>query len=94
MILVVGLSPAWQRTLEYERFIVGKVNRALWGERNGIGERRQCCPRGEPVGRQSPVVDRRGRRDGRTPGPVAQGQSTPCANYPCPLRNADLSDDY
>ena len=28
MILVVGLSPAWQRTLEYERFIVGKVNRA------------------------------------------------------------------
>lgn len=28
MILVVGLSPAWQRTLEYERFFVGKVNRA------------------------------------------------------------------
>ena len=28
MILVVGLSPAWQRTLEYERFVVGKVNRA------------------------------------------------------------------
>ena len=28
MILVVGLSPAWQRTLEYERFVAGKVNRA------------------------------------------------------------------
>ena len=28
MILVVGLSPAWQRTLEYDRFVVGKVNRA------------------------------------------------------------------
>ncbi len=28
MILVVGLSPAWQRTLEYERFVVGNVNRA------------------------------------------------------------------
>jgi tagatose 6-phosphate kinase len=28
MILVVGLSPAWQRTLEYERFTVGDVNRA------------------------------------------------------------------
>ena len=28
MILVVGLSPSWQRILEYERFVVGKVNRA------------------------------------------------------------------
>lgn len=28
MILVVGLSPAWQRTLLFENFIPGKVNRA------------------------------------------------------------------
>ena len=28
MILVVGLSPAWQRTLEFESFSVGEVNRA------------------------------------------------------------------
>jgi tagatose 6-phosphate kinase len=28
MILVVGLSPAWQRTLLFEKFIPGKVNRA------------------------------------------------------------------
>jgi len=28
MILVVGLSPAWQRTLTFERIIPGKVNRA------------------------------------------------------------------
>src|SRR5207249_1617308 len=28
MILVVGLSPAWQRTLVFEDFIPGKVNRA------------------------------------------------------------------
>ncbi|HTS17531.1 MAG TPA: hexose kinase [Verrucomicrobiae bacterium] len=29
MILVVGLSPAWQRTLVFERFVPGKVNRAI-----------------------------------------------------------------
>ena len=28
MILVVGLSPAWQRTLQFEKLIPGKVNRA------------------------------------------------------------------
>src|SRR5882724_11167327 len=28
MILVVGLSPAWQRTLAFEKIIPGKVNRA------------------------------------------------------------------
>jgi tagatose 6-phosphate kinase len=28
MILVVGLSPAWQRTLEFEKIVPGKVNRA------------------------------------------------------------------
>jgi tagatose 6-phosphate kinase len=28
MILVVGLSPAWQRTLEFEEIVPGKVNRA------------------------------------------------------------------
>jgi tagatose 6-phosphate kinase len=28
MILVVGLSPAWQRTLTFERLVAGKVNRA------------------------------------------------------------------
>lgn len=28
MILVVGLSPAWQRTLEFSRLQPGKVNRA------------------------------------------------------------------
>ena len=28
MILVVGLSPAWQRTLVFDKFISGKVNRA------------------------------------------------------------------
>lgn len=28
MILVVGLSPAWQRTLEFQKFIPGTVNRA------------------------------------------------------------------
>ena len=28
MILVVGLSPAWQRTLEFRRFVPGMVNRA------------------------------------------------------------------
>jgi tagatose 6-phosphate kinase len=28
MILVVGLSPAWQRTLVFERVVAGKVNRA------------------------------------------------------------------
>src|SRR5690349_10488235 len=28
MILVVGLSPAWQRTLVFEEIISGKVNRA------------------------------------------------------------------
>ena len=29
MILVLGLSPAWQRTLEFRRFVPGKVNRAV-----------------------------------------------------------------
>jgi tagatose 6-phosphate kinase len=29
MILVVGLSPAWQRTLMFEEFVPGKVNRAV-----------------------------------------------------------------
>ena len=29
VILVVGLSPAWQRTLEYDRFVIGKVNRSI-----------------------------------------------------------------
>jgi tagatose 6-phosphate kinase len=28
MILVVGLSPAWQRTLKFSGFRIGKVNRA------------------------------------------------------------------
>ncbi|HVM61141.1 MAG TPA: hexose kinase [Verrucomicrobiae bacterium] len=28
MILVVGLSPAWQRTLVFEKLVMGKVNRA------------------------------------------------------------------
>src|ERR1035441_8183088 len=29
MILVVGLSPAWQRTLEFDEIVPGKVNRAV-----------------------------------------------------------------
>ncbi len=29
MILVVGLSPAWQRTLEFDSLVPGKVNRAV-----------------------------------------------------------------
>ncbi len=29
MILVVGLSPAWQRTLEFDTLVPGKVNRAV-----------------------------------------------------------------
>ena len=28
MILVVSLSPAWQRTLEFDRLALGEVNRA------------------------------------------------------------------
>ena len=28
MILVVGLSPAWQRTLAFEKIVSGRVNRA------------------------------------------------------------------
>jgi tagatose 6-phosphate kinase len=38
VILVVGLSPAWQRTLEYERFVVGKVNRAKRVSETGSGK--------------------------------------------------------
>ena len=38
MILVVGLSPAWQRTLEYERLVVGRVNRAKRASETASGK--------------------------------------------------------
>jgi fructose-1-phosphate kinase PfkB-like protein len=39
MILVVGLSPAWQRTLAFGEFVPGKVNRAthVWETASGKG---------------------------------------------------------
>ena len=30
MILVAGLTPAWQQVLRFERFTPGTVNRAAW----------------------------------------------------------------
>lgn len=38
MILVVGLSPAWQRTLRFEKFIPGKVNRARYVSETASGK--------------------------------------------------------
>ena len=38
MILVVGLSPAWQRTLQFENFIPGRVNRAKHVDETASGK--------------------------------------------------------
>jgi tagatose 6-phosphate kinase len=38
MILVVGLSPAWQRTLEFRQLVPGKVNRAFRARETASGK--------------------------------------------------------